>query len=86
MARKIRSHWRRLRSEGVPPPKKIVRGLQVGGHPFQLADERAHVAIDQLTAGRLGIEGAIEALAHAEGHVDIETGNRLGSGLGHSRK
>jgi hypothetical protein len=60
--------------------------LQAGTDPLQFTAERAHVTVDQLPAGRLGVEGAVEALAHAEGHVDIETRNRLGGGLDHSRK
>ena len=59
---------------------------EVGGDPFEFSNERADIAIDQLTAGTLGVEGAIETLAHAEGHVDIKTGNWLGSRLGHKRR
>src|ERR1041385_2253116 len=30
IALRIVSHWRRLRSDGVPPPKKMVRGFRSG--------------------------------------------------------
>ena len=73
-----------VEERGGAAAEKYGARPEVGGDPFELANQRTYVAIDNLTGGRLGIEGAVETLPRAEGHMDIEPGNRLGRRLGHS--
>lgn len=51
-------------------------GLQVCRYQLEFMDQRPDVAAGHPARGRLGVEGAITALARAERHMHVETANR----------